>query len=139
LLFDLCKSMWGFEVLVNLPSPILELQHAPLPPKCCEPRSVPQLFILLLFSLQTHIWVYQGAWDHVNIFLALWMWRWNGKNHTFPKRFIHLLKLYSSMAMMGASKASYEGQKTKNLPICCVFFTLLFHCFLCLSCASFFF
>jgi len=23
--------------------PILELQHAPLPPKCCEPRNVPQI------------------------------------------------------------------------------------------------
>ncbi len=67
------------------------------------------------------------------------MQRWNGKNHTFPWRFIHLLKLYSSMAMRGASKASNDGEKTKILPICCVFFTLVFHCFLCLSCASFLF
>jgi hypothetical protein len=28
----------------------LELQHVPLPPKCCELRSVPQLFFLSLFS-----------------------------------------------------------------------------------------
>jgi len=27
-------------MLVILPSPILELQHAPLAPKCCKPRSV---------------------------------------------------------------------------------------------------
>ncbi len=28
---------------------ILELEHAPLPPKCCELKSVPQLLVLLLF------------------------------------------------------------------------------------------
>jgi hypothetical protein len=27
------------ELLVNLPSPIPKLQHAPLPTKCCEPKS----------------------------------------------------------------------------------------------------
>jgi hypothetical protein len=39
--------VWFVQVRVNnwischLPSPILELQHTPLPPKCCEPRSAP--------------------------------------------------------------------------------------------------
>jgi len=37
-------------VLVILPGPIVELQHAPLPPKCCEPGSVLQLFALSLVS-----------------------------------------------------------------------------------------
>jgi hypothetical protein len=41
LLFGLCKFVWVIDVLVNLPSPIPELQHALLPPKCCEPRSMP--------------------------------------------------------------------------------------------------
>jgi hypothetical protein len=41
--------------------PISGLQHAPLPPKCCEPGTMPQLFTLPLFSPQTHIWVYQGV------------------------------------------------------------------------------
>jgi hypothetical protein len=31
LLFGLCRSMWVSELLVNLPSPILEFQHAFLP------------------------------------------------------------------------------------------------------------
>jgi hypothetical protein len=44
-------------VLVILRNPILELQHTPLPPKCYEPRSVPWLLALPLFSLQTHICV----------------------------------------------------------------------------------
>jgi hypothetical protein len=35
LLFGLCRSVWVIKVLVNLPSPISELQHVPLPPKCC--------------------------------------------------------------------------------------------------------
>jgi hypothetical protein len=50
LLFGLCRFVWVSEVLVNLPSLILELQHAPLPPKCYKPRNVPQLLLLLLFS-----------------------------------------------------------------------------------------
>jgi hypothetical protein len=44
LLFGLCKSTWVIDLLVNLPSPHPKLQHAPLPSKCCEPKSTPQLF-----------------------------------------------------------------------------------------------
>jgi hypothetical protein len=43
----------------------VELQHTPLPPKCCELGSMPQLLTLPLFSPQTRIWVYQGAWERV--------------------------------------------------------------------------
>jgi hypothetical protein len=72
--FQLCINqlvVWFVQVhvsdwlLVILPSFIPELQHALLPPKCFEPRSVPQLLTLSLFSLRTHIWVYQGAWERV--------------------------------------------------------------------------
>ncbi len=49
-----CVSDWLLIILLSFMS---ELQHTPLPPKCCEPGSVPQLFILSLFSLQTHIWI----------------------------------------------------------------------------------
>jgi hypothetical protein len=41
LFFGLCRSMWVIEFLVNLPSPIPDLQHAPLPPKCCKLGNVP--------------------------------------------------------------------------------------------------
>jgi hypothetical protein len=51
LLFGLCRFVWIIDMLVTQPSPILELQHAPLPPKCYELRSVPQFFLLLLFPL----------------------------------------------------------------------------------------
>jgi len=50
LLFGLCRSVWVSEVLVNLPSPISELQHAPPPPKCYELGSTPQLLLLPLSS-----------------------------------------------------------------------------------------
>jgi len=50
LLFGLCKSMWVIELLVNLPSPMPKLQHTPLPPKCCKPKSTPQLRLLPLFT-----------------------------------------------------------------------------------------
>ncbi len=50
LLFGLCKSMWVIDLLVNLPSCILELRHALLPPKCHELGSTPQLLLLSLFS-----------------------------------------------------------------------------------------
>jgi len=62
LLFGLCRFVWMIELLINLPSPILELQHAPLPPKCCEPRSVPQFLSFRCFHLWTRNWVHQGAW-----------------------------------------------------------------------------
>ncbi len=50
LLFGLCKSTWIIELLVFHPSPILKLQHALLPPKCCKPRSMSQFLLLLLSS-----------------------------------------------------------------------------------------
>jgi len=50
LLFGLCRSVWVHEELVNLPSPIAKLQHAPLPPKCWEPRSAPKFLLLSLSS-----------------------------------------------------------------------------------------
>ncbi len=49
-LLFLCRFVWVIELLVNLPSPIPELQHAPLLPKCYEPRSAPQLPFLPLLS-----------------------------------------------------------------------------------------
>ncbi len=36
-------------MFIILPSPIPELQHAPLPPKCCEPGIVPRFLALPLF------------------------------------------------------------------------------------------
>jgi hypothetical protein len=50
LLFGLCKFMWVIELLVNLPSPISELQHALLPLKCYKLRSVPQLLLFSMFT-----------------------------------------------------------------------------------------
>jgi hypothetical protein len=50
LLFGLCRSVWIIVLVIICPSLIPEVQHAPLPPKCCEPESVPQLFILPMFS-----------------------------------------------------------------------------------------
>ncbi len=65
LLFGLCKSEWVNKLLVILPNSILELQHAPLPPKCCELKNMPWLLVFSLFSLQIHIWIYPRAWEHV--------------------------------------------------------------------------
>jgi len=31
----------------------------------------PQLFAILLFSFQIHIWVYQGAWEHIAFGLTI--------------------------------------------------------------------
>jgi hypothetical protein len=50
LLFGLWRFVWISELLVIHLSPIMELQHALLPPKCYEPRNSPQLFLLSLFS-----------------------------------------------------------------------------------------
>jgi hypothetical protein len=49
LLIGFCRSVWMIKMLVNLPSPIPKLQHAPLPPKCYKPGSTPRLLHLSLF------------------------------------------------------------------------------------------
>jgi hypothetical protein len=57
--FKLCTNqlvVWFVQVRVSnwclslFLIPIPKFQHAPLPPKCCEPRNVPQLLALPLFS-----------------------------------------------------------------------------------------
>jgi hypothetical protein len=55
LLFGLCRPVWVIESLVNLPSPILELQHTPLPSKYCEPGSAPVLLLLLSSPLDSQL------------------------------------------------------------------------------------
>jgi hypothetical protein len=62
LLFGLCRSMWVIERLSFFLVPS-QSSSTPLypPPKCCEPRSVPRLLALPLFSFQTFNWVYQGT------------------------------------------------------------------------------
>jgi hypothetical protein len=53
LLFGLCRSVWVIELLVNLLILILELQHAPLPPKCWvkERTPTPSTPIVFTFGL----------------------------------------------------------------------------------------
>ncbi len=53
LFFGLCKSVLVSKLLLNLCSPILELQHTPLPLKCYKPKRVPNFFsfTLLTFGL----------------------------------------------------------------------------------------
>jgi hypothetical protein len=65
LLFGLCKSVWVIDLLVNLPSPIPELQHAFLPPKCCELGSMPNPFSFHCLHLWTYNLVLQGAWGGI--------------------------------------------------------------------------
>ncbi len=43
------------ELLINLPSPILELQHTPLPPKCCKLGNAPQLLLPLSSHLDSKL------------------------------------------------------------------------------------
>ncbi len=50
LLFGLCKSIWIIDPLIARPNLIPEFQHTPLPPKCCELMSMPQLLLFLLSS-----------------------------------------------------------------------------------------
>jgi hypothetical protein len=50
LLFGLCKYLWIIELLVNILSPISELQHTPLPTKCYKLGSVLQLLLLPMSS-----------------------------------------------------------------------------------------
>jgi hypothetical protein len=62
--FKLCTNqlvVWFVQIhvsdwtLVILPSPIPKLQHAPLPPKCYEPGSMPQFFAFRCFHFRLSI------------------------------------------------------------------------------------
>jgi hypothetical protein len=55
LLFGLWRFVWMIELLVNLLSPISELQHALLPPKCCELGNAPQFFLPLFSPLDSQL------------------------------------------------------------------------------------
>jgi hypothetical protein len=68
LLFGLCRSVWVNEVLVNLPSPMSKLQHAPLPPKCYEPKNAPNSFSFHCLHLWTCNWTHQGAWGCIMLY-----------------------------------------------------------------------
>jgi hypothetical protein len=65
LLFGLYRFVWVIKCLSFVLVPISEVQHTPLPSKCYEPGSMPQLLTFPLFSLKTHIWVYQRTWECV--------------------------------------------------------------------------
>jgi hypothetical protein len=54
----------------------------------------------------------------------------NGKGRHFFLHIYSFTQIYSSMVMVSALKALDESEKTKNLPICCVVFLMLF--FVCL-------
>ncbi len=73
-------------MLVHFFSPILKLHHTLLPLKCYEARSVPWFFALPLFSLQTDLWVYQGASECVT-----WYQR-SGRSWSTYWRFFMALK-----------------------------------------------
>ncbi len=71
LFVQICVSDY---MLVILRSPILEFQHTHVPPKCYKIGNVPRFFVLPLFSFQTYIWVYQGAWECVKpVVLSSWL------------------------------------------------------------------
>jgi hypothetical protein len=61
----LCRSVWVIECLSFFLVPS-QSSSTPLYPQSVASQGVcPQLLVLLLFSLQTHIWVYQRAWEHI--------------------------------------------------------------------------
>jgi hypothetical protein len=64
LLFGLCRSMWVIDVCHFL-SPHPRAPACPSTPKVLWAKECAQLFILLMFSLQTHIWINQGALERV--------------------------------------------------------------------------
>ncbi len=57
LLFGLCRPVWVNKLLVNLPSPILELQHAPLPPPkvLWAKEHAPTPYSSVVFALDSHL------------------------------------------------------------------------------------
>ncbi len=76
--------------------PILELQHAPLPTKCYEPKSVPNFLSFYCFHIWTHSWVYQRVWGCVILGgqKGIPILRVNDStNVSFAFDFVHITKL----------------------------------------------
>jgi hypothetical protein len=63
-LFGLCRFEWVNKLFVILLSPILELQHTFLPPKCCEPTSACLGFACLGFNIES--WVHKNKKRHAS-------------------------------------------------------------------------
>jgi hypothetical protein len=58
--------------LLILPSPILELQHTPLPLQSAESQGAcTELLTFPMFTTLDSSWVYQGAWERVNKYVVL--------------------------------------------------------------------
>ncbi len=71
--------------------------------------------------------------------LAPWMQLWNGKNYCFSRwtySFTQALLKYGNGGCIKGIKWRWENRK---FSLGCVFFPQLFHCCLCVWCASFFF
>jgi hypothetical protein len=61
LVWVLCRLMWVSEACQLFVVPSRSSNTSLYPSKCCELESVPWLFLLLLFSIWTHIWIFQGV------------------------------------------------------------------------------
>ncbi len=119
---QVCVSEW---LLVILPNPILEFWHAPLPPKCCEPGSMPQLLTFLLFSPETHILVYQGTSECVTLgsISCTFPHLWECVSHLNTLSWLHG-PLQSTLNRKVDVKfvtflVSFFNVSPRDLPICC--------------------
>ncbi len=104
-------------MLVILPSPISKLQHAPLPPKCYKPKSVPRLLALPMFSvLDSHLSL-SRSWDHVTNSI-LWAIASNAKTK-FPKSATTTNNLFcpwqTPSKVFMALKSKKQWEKTHGL------------------------
>jgi hypothetical protein len=71
------------KLLIILPSPIPELQHAPLPPKCYELGSVPWLLALLFFHFK---FIFEFIKEVGGTSLAVWLSTTKSRESTqFPR------------------------------------------------------
>jgi hypothetical protein len=81
-----CANPWVIKCLSFCLVPSRSSSMLLYPSKCYELGSVPRLFALSLFSLHTHIWIYQGPWECVHaptpcpsVVFTLWIHSWNNQ------------------------------------------------------------
>jgi len=61
LVWVLCRHVWVSEACQLFLIPSRSSNTLLYPSKCYELRDVPRLFLFLLFSTWTHVWVFQGV------------------------------------------------------------------------------
>jgi hypothetical protein len=116
----LCKSVWVIKCFSFFLIPSRSSSTPLYPQSATNQETCPQLLALPLFSLQTHIWVYQGAWERVTISQSLqyvWCPPKPYANHAFNALLLPLILMFIPLRRSRniiSTKTSFQGSPSSH-------------------------